>query len=316
MKRLIYGALASISALLMAAIPLAASAQDSNTSNTVVVSQENMKGWMFIDDQNNSQATATGTMIEGPGSPPLGSGSAELQTMVSSDGQALMKNAYAGEKFSNLTTLSYSTYVVTGSEGSRAPALQFSVDKDVADNDTSWQGRLIYEPYQSGATVTEGSWQNWDAHAGNWWLSKANDLFGGFCSQSSPCTLADLTTQFPNIGVNGGVNDQIVLKAGSGWDTPFVGNVDALTVGFGNNTTTYDFELYGQPTSMNDCKKNGYKSLYDNNNDAFKNQGQCVSWVQHNVNGNGQGNQGQVQGANTDNTNSSNTNGGTQTGSY
>jgi len=38
------------------------------------------------------------------------------------------------------------------------------------------------------------------------------------------------------------------------------------------------------PTSADQCKNNGWKTF---NSPAFKNQGDCVSWVQHNVNGNG-----------------------------
>lgn len=304
MKRLFYVAVASISSLLMAAVPMAAA--QSGNGNTVTVSPGNLNGWQFIDDQNDTTLSATGSFVTGPGTPPLGSGSAQLQVSIATEGQALIKNAYGGQKLSNLQSLSYSTYVQTGNN-TIAPSLQFSVDKDVTDNDTTWQGRVVFEPYLNG-TVTDGQWQAWDnAQSGNWWLTKPA-LFNDQCAQSSPCTLTDLTSAFPNIGVNGGVNQQILFKAGSGWTTPFIGNVDALTVGFtGGATTTYDFELYPTPSNTNACKNNGYKIMYDNNGMAFKNQGQCVSWVQHNVNGNG-GGQGQTQGANTNN--------GTNTGTY
>jgi len=38
------------------------------------------------------------------------------------------------------------------------------------------------------------------------------------------------------------------------------------------------------PANADQCKNNGWKTF---NNPTFKNQGDCVSWVQHNVNGNG-----------------------------
>ncbi|MGK2896366.1 MAG: hypothetical protein ACSLEY_02090 [Candidatus Saccharimonadales bacterium] len=41
---------------------------------------------------------------------------------------------------------------------------------------------------------------------------------------------------------------------------------------------------FPSPSTADQCKKNGWK-IYDGL--AFKNQGDCVSWVQHNVNGNG-----------------------------
>jgi hypothetical protein len=300
MKRLIYGALASISSLLMAiALPLGARA-----ATTVTVTPQQMNGWMFVDDTNDSTTTASGHMVTGPANPPAGIGSAELETTSSTDGQMLMKNAYAGSKFTDLTTLTYSTYVKSGNS-TVAPALQFSVDKDVTDGVNNWQGRIVFEPYLNG-TVSDGQWQDWSAADGNWWLTKPS-AFNDMCPQSSPCTLSQLTTAFSNIGVNGGVNAQILLKAGSGWPSDFVGDADALTVAFSNaQATTYDFEPYSTPSTMNQCKNSGYKDVRDNNGQEFKNQGQCVSWVQHNVNGNGQG---QTQSANTTN-NTNNTNAG------
>ncbi len=283
MRRFIYGLAALGSSLLMAiGLPLAAKA-----AATVTVTPQSMDGWAFVDDTNDTTVTATGHMIKGPGTPPLGIGSAELETTSPIDGQALMKNAYAGRKFSDLTTLTYSTYVKAGN-GTIAPSVQFSVDKDVTDSITSWQGRVVFEPYLNG-TVTDGQWQSWAANNGNWWLTKPG-LFNDTCPQSSPCTLNDLISAFPNIGVNGGSNAQILFKAGSGWTTQFVGDVDALTVAFSGNPTTYDFEPYQIASTTDQCKNNGYKDVRDGDGQEFKNQGQCVSWVQHNVNGNGQGN--------------------------
>jgi hypothetical protein len=297
MRKFIYGALSVISMFAMSLVlPLSAKA-----ASTVVVTPQNMNGWMFVDDTNNTTETATGHMVQGPSGAPAGIGSAELETTSSADGQALMKNAYGGQKFTNLSTLTYSTYVKTGNS-TVAPAVQFSVDKDVTDNDTSWQGRIVFEPYLNG-TVTDATWQNWNVQSGVWWLTRA-DKFDNHCPQASPCALSDLTSAFPNIGVNNGVNQQILFKVGSGWTSNFVGNVDDLTVAFtGGTQTNYDFEPFQTPENTGQCKNNGYKNMRDDNGLSFKNQGQCVSWVEHNVNGNGQGN-------------NSTTGGGTQTGNF
>jgi hypothetical protein len=295
MKRFIYGAFASIFGFLLTAfLPLGAKA----AASTVVVTPQAMHGWVFVDDTNNTTETATGHMIVGPSTPPAGNGSAELETTSSQDGQILMKNDYGGSKLTDLTGLSYSTYVKSGNN-TIAPSVQFSVDQNVTDNDNSWQGRIVFEPYLNGS-VSDNTWQNWSAESGNWWLTRPA-LFNNMCPQSSPCALSTLTSAFPNIGVNGGVNQQILFKAGSGWTSDFVGDVDALTVSFtGTSSTTFDFEPFLVVSSVNQCKNDGFKDVRENNGVAFRNQGQCVSWVQHNVNGNGQpNNQGQVQGANT-----------------
>lgn len=41
------------------------------------------------------------------------------------------------------------------------------------------------------------------------------------------------------------------------------------------------------PASKDACKKDGWKALQDSNGNAFKNQGQCVAWVEHNMLGHG-----------------------------
>jgi hypothetical protein len=85
-------------------------------------------------------------------------------------------------------------------------------------------------------------------------------------------TLAGLQTLCPNATVLGfGVN------VGSN-NPSYVVNTDGVTF----NDTTYDFELVNTPTSSDDCKNGGYKNLTDTNGNAFKNQGQCVSYVQAN----------------------------------
>jgi len=51
------------------------------------------------------------------------------------------------------------------------------------------------------------------------------------------------------------------------------------------NTNTYDYEpVLTSPSIASDCKNGGWQTF---NNPSFSNQGLCVSWVQHNVNGNG-----------------------------
>jgi hypothetical protein len=214
------------------------------TSNTVVVTPANMQNWAFVNDQ--TEGAGTGTMVTGPATAPLGTGSADLTVANTSDGQilALANPSYAGVKLSDLTALSYSTYQnASNPSNAQAIALQFDVSKDVTAGSQPYQGRIIFEPYNNnGGTVPLGSWNTWDAlNSGNgvWWLSHAASQFSNNCSQASPCTLNQLIALYPNIGI--WTDGAVVLKAGSGW-TSFDGNVDALTVGIDNNNTVYDFD--------------------------------------------------------------------------
>ena len=51
------------------------------------------------------------------------------------------------------------------------------------------------------------------------------------------------------------------------------------------NGTTYNFELYSVPTDKNQCKNGGYRT-FNPPGGPFKNQGQCVSFVENHENGN------------------------------
>jgi len=267
-----FGAMAALTITGLAAavaLPLAAHA----ATSTVVVSPGNMQGWAFFDDNGNG---GSGSLVAGPGTPPLGMGSAQLSVNASNQGYALGGTSNGGTKLADLTAVSYSTYVQQGNN-TIAPALQFNVDSDVTDANNAFQGRLVYEPYQNG-TVTDGQWQNWNALPGVWWLSHSTSQFGGNCGQASPCTFAQLEALYPNIGILNGTGN-VVFKAGSGWNVPFVGNVDDLTLGTSANTTTYDLEPYVVATDKAACKDNGWQNLADANGNAFKNQGDCVSYV-------------------------------------
>ncbi len=254
------------------------------STSTMDVTTDNMQGWVFYNDQIGGPGT--GVLAQGPGTPPIGSGSAQFTLTGPSDGQIIALGSYGGTQLSDLTTISYSTYQsATNPSNATAIALQFNVDKDVTDTNTAWQGRLVYEPYQNnGGTVPLGSWNTWNALSGKWWLSKSATSFGGNCSQAAPCTLAELETLYPNMGVHATMPG-VVLKAGSGW-TSFTGAVDALTIGVSGTSVTYNFDVpppppppVTTPSNKEACKNGGWMSF---SNPTFKNQGQCVAYTNQN----------------------------------
>ncbi len=252
---------------------------------TSIVYPGNENGWVFVDDNDNS--VGSGTFVSGPATPPLGNGSARLFANVSSDREMLVLPQYQGTKLSDITKLEYSTYRVSGGPA-LAIALQFNIDTDLTDANTSWQSRLVYEPYYTH-TVNTGVWQTWntqdDSGTGNWWFAGAPQ--NAVCGIGNPCTWSELKAAFPNAGIHSTLG-AILFKAGGGW-TGFDGNVDAFTIGVNNVDNTYDFEssaptptptpIVGPPTSKDECKKDGWKTF---NNPTFKNQGQCVSYTNHN----------------------------------
>lgn len=198
--------------------------------------------------------------MTGPGTPPLGSGSAELSVTASNQGFALGTAAYDGTKLADITDLGYWSYQPGPT---LAIALQFGIHYTAGA--TGWQGRLVFEPYQNGHVVVGQGWQSWSPLDGIWWAT--SDPGKSLCPISAPCMWARVLQLWPDASING----VLLFKAGSGWSS-FDGNVDAFTIGVDGDTTTYNFE--NGPANKDDCKNGGWQAF-----DSFKNQGDCVSYV-------------------------------------
>lgn len=229
------------------------------TSSTIVVKPGDTHGWVSVDDNGNG---GNMSYVTGPGTPPEGAGSAELSVDTTDQGYLLANPAYGGTMLSDISTLSYSTYVQNGN-GTIAPSVQLNVTSDVTNTSLGWQGRLVYEPYMNG-TVTDGEWQMWQADEGKWWLSHPED-FDGNCGQSNPCTFTELEGLYSNIGINVGTLQMVGFKAGSGW-TNFVGNVDALHIVTADSDVLYDFE--GAPADSEGISVTPYKNGFEDSDAA------------------------------------------------
>jgi hypothetical protein len=237
------------------------------------------------------------TWISYPATPPLGVGSAQLsiaQTPGAGDLAAQLRNPnYAGTKLSDLTALSYSTYVQQFGSGGQAPYLILNID---LDNNGTTDDQLFFEPvYQSGTystvdpsitipdqcpgitnCVALNTWQTWNALAGGWWSLNAA-TFGPplttieqYVADNPDATIVNSTSGA------GGV--RIVAGFGEGSWNGFIGNADAFTIGVSACNTTFNFEpQIGPPTAANQCKDGGWKTY--NTPRAFKNQGDCIQYV-------------------------------------
>lgn len=234
-------------------------------STTVNVTPGDMKGWGFLQET----PTGSGSLVNGPSNPPLGTGSANLQ-VDSTGGVIIGKADYQGTRLVDITKLEYSTYRTSGGPA-LAIALQFNIDFDLMDSVNTYQGRMVYEPYHT-KTVEDLKWQTWNPmdndSDGNWWFTNA--IGAAECPHGDPCTWQEVLDAFPKAGIHSDFG-AVILKAGGGWTGGFDGNVDALTIGVNGADTTYNFEAV--PTSMDDCKNGGWEAF------GFKNQGQCIKFV-------------------------------------
>jgi hypothetical protein len=211
-----------------------------------------------------------------PGDPHVGA--LGLTTDATTAAKAQYLHA-ANTPLSNVNELSYSTMRVSGPNIAAAsyqlPVCLGGVGGGTCHGFTTF----VYEPYEND-TVSSG-WQSWDVAAGQFWSSRtASD--GATCNVTAGAggapfyTLAGLKAVCPSAVVVGfGVN--------IGSNNPSY-NVETDLVDF--NGTTYNFEPYTVVTSKEQCKDNGWQTVKDKNGNSFKNQGQCVAYVNHN-DGNG-----------------------------
>jgi hypothetical protein len=56
---------------------------------------------------------------------------------------------------------------------------------------------------------------------------------------------------------------------------------DALSIAANGSSWTYNFEPFRTPITKDDCKNGGWQSVRDADGVPFRNQGQCVSYVNH-----------------------------------
>jgi len=226
--------------------------------STVVVNDNNLHNWYFYDDKTDTVLTDTADhgFVAGPGTAPEGTGSAHL-TKTADDKYGIATAQYAGTPLSSITHLSYSTYRASG-DAAQVPSLGFDVDSDTTDGDTSYQGRLTYEPYFT-QTVNTGEWQTWNTlddaagtGTGNWWFSH-DTLSGGAasaCTQANPCTWTELLAAYPHAAMRS-VGQLILRTNGPDGDAADM-NVDNLTIGTASAATNYNFEPVAVPTCSSD----------------------------------------------------------------
>ncbi len=207
---------------------------------TIVISPSSTGGWAFAQETGT---TGTGSFANGPGAPPLGTGSAHLGVTDAASGELLYKANNSGAKLSEITELSFSTFSALGG-GILAPTLQFGIDADVTDANFAFQGRLVYEPYLAGTAIVDNTWQQHNPLTSDngWWFT--NGALSAGCSQGNSCSFAEVLAFRPNIGFHTVFGFE-GFKVGSGWVNGLQAAVDAYTIGTQNGSTTYNFEGRG-----------------------------------------------------------------------
>lgn len=204
----------------------------------------------------NTGAANPPQLVTGPGVPPVGNGSVQLSVGANGANGTYVENPdYAGFLLSDLTVLSYATYVQTYVNG-QAPYLVLALD---FDGDAIVEDALAFEPvYQTGGypsssaipnqcgvspnCVDLNTWQSWDALVGGWWS------FTAATSGPPLVTIADYVAAHPTARIvnDASFGDGVSINAGFGagaWDN-FLGNADALRIQFNgmNQADLHNFD--------------------------------------------------------------------------
>ncbi|MGH2448732.1 MAG: hypothetical protein ACRDFS_09065 [Chloroflexota bacterium] len=245
--------------------------------STVVVTPANTQGWAAAE----SDPTSSYQYVTDPTSP-YPSGALQLATSDATGHIQYLKAT--NTNLSDVTELSYYTkYLSGGSLAAPSYQLATCVNGFATDGACSASGSgsgfttFVFEPYENGTVDTTGKWQKWDVAAGEFWSSHSVTNADPACNVKASqgtylYTLPELQACFPDavveaFGVNVGSNNP---------------GYTVETDGVDFNGTTYDFQTSNVPTSKDQCKKGGYQNLTDADGNAFRNQGQCVSYFNHN----------------------------------
>jgi hypothetical protein len=231
------------------------------------------KNWVYY----TRTPASVGTFRTGPATPPSGVGSFEISTPTGADKGSLFNFDHVGVKLADINKMGYATYRSAGND-QQVTALNIQVDVNGAD--PGGFTTLVFEPVYNTAQgpVVSGQWQTWDAYLGGgaiWWSSNP---IPGAPNRDTFVTWDTIVAANPNAVIVGGFG----LNQGSG-NPGLTASSDNLSLGYGAGAgavcVTYDFEPYRVATSKDDCKDGGWQKVKTAGGAGFKNQGQCIQYV-------------------------------------
>jgi hypothetical protein len=235
----------------------------------------NQHGWTTADTRTGGSVSFVVDMMA-----PEGVGALKLTTDASMTAKAQYMHD-ASTALADITELGYWTLQNVGSPPVADPSYQLvtclngavSGPMPVCNGFTT----LVFEPYQGGqGAVIPGTWQEWDVDMGLFWSTRtvtcSNGVVLGSSGGPAIYTLSAIKVACPNAvvvqyGVNIGTNNPLY-------------NVETDLFDF--NGTIYDFEPFQVVRNKDECKDGGWRSVTREDGTTFRNQGDCVSYANHN----------------------------------
>jgi hypothetical protein len=225
------------------------------------VTPNSLKGWIPFGEDAFSQDPSLTTFVNGPGTPPIGTGSVNLDPQAfgafPEDGtQAVLRTLqYAGTRIADIARLGYYIFVPAGGD---PPTMQLAVTGANTGEPSGFMS-IVYVPGANGnPAVPDGTWTAQAPMDGFWFLTR--DVFGsggeclicrgnntnytGTCAVPGACTgridvsWDTIVAANPNAIINGTNAGEggFSLRIGRG-DTG-EGNVDGVVF----NNDAYDFD--------------------------------------------------------------------------
>ncbi|HSW96947.1 MAG TPA: hypothetical protein VLF89_03910 [Candidatus Saccharimonadales bacterium] len=263
---------------------------DTTSSNPAIVIADGLNKWFLYNDTNDTIDNTLGSFVTGPSTPFFGSGSVQFALGANPmDRKNIATFQFSGTPLSSINHMSFGEYSHSGIAGANeAPYLNFNID--FTGSSSSFQRRLVYIPNING-TIIQDVWQKWDViNNGNalwtWSGYTANGNMWPDSNTNQYRSWTDITTSFPLARLLP-VGGWLGIRVGEPGPTNYTANVDFFSITKYHQTITYDFDPI-KPTATptptvtptpvkKHCDRDGWKTFI---NPSFKNQGQCISYIE------------------------------------
>ena len=202
--------------------------------------------WFFYNDETNPATgndygidNSLGSFVDGPGTPPYGSGSAQI-SVSGTQRRNLATYQFSGTPLADITVLAFSTYNPSAGNGgsvNRSGYLNFNVDFNGTD---TWQKRLIFTP--PSGSVIQDQWQEWDCIDGGnaLWHYSGSTWPGTSTPGSTTKTWSQILSEYPGVRIR--VTDPwLGIRVGAPYSDGYTENIDGFKFGT-TYTKTFDFE--------------------------------------------------------------------------
>lgn len=210
----------------------------------------NPTAWLIYNDETDTIDNSLGSLVVGPGTPPLGNGSSQI-SVTGSQRRNLATYQFSGTVLSTINTLKFSTYNPSAGNGgspTRSGYLQFNVDFDGSD---TWQRRIGFVPSQNG-TVIQNQWQEWDAINGGaaLWFHSGPVWPGTAIPGTTLRTWNDILASYPGVRIR--VTDSFFgIRVGEPYADGYTENIDAIKFGTASSLKHFNFDPLAPVTYVN-----------------------------------------------------------------